>query len=122
MHAAIGRRRASPAVDLNPAIDIKVRRLRTRYALNEAVKKDSPNATAKLTDIKMNPDGKMVTTKFTCTNCLHQRPGGDKKIVPSSAGEALVGLDILDKKWKFMDISLDNENGGHSAVHSDHIF
>jgi hypothetical protein len=91
-------------------------------ALDSAVKKDNPAATAKLTGIEMDKDGKRVMAKFTCTNCLHLYFGGNKKIDPSSEGTASVWLDPQDKKWKFMDIYVDNEGGGASAIHSDHIF
>ena len=91
-------------------------------ALNDAVKKDSPNASAKLTDIELDKERAMVFTKFTCLNCLHNYSSGEKKVVPSAEGYASMGIVPQDKKWKFLTITIDNEDGGKSTIHSDHLF
>ncbi len=76
-------------------------------ALNKLVKKDSPNASVKLTDIQMNQSGNLVLTEFTCTGCV-VGSGADRKTLPSAKGEADV---LYLDKWKLDDVYVKDDAG-----------
>jgi hypothetical protein len=84
-------------------------------ALDKAVKKNNPEATAKLTDIKMDR-GKYVDVKFACTNCVLEDRAGVKKTVSSANGTAEVLLDPQDGKWKLQGGLVISEDGSSGSL------
>ena len=87
-------------------------------ALGSAVKKENPDATAKLTNIEMGKDGKAVNFKFACTNCVLEDATRVKKTVPSANGEGVAWLDPQDGKWKIQQATVDNEDGTKHTISS----
>jgi len=86
--------------------------------LDGAVKKENPQASAKLTDIAMEPGGKAVKVKFTCTNCMLESRQDVKEIVPSAEGDADVWLDPQDGNWKFQQILIKSKDGAMTMLSS----
>ncbi len=92
-------------------------------ALETRIKKDNPGATAKLTDIEMVENGRTTKFKFDCLNCKLTASSGSKEVIPSAKGEGSVWLDPQDKKWKFYDASIENEDGSKDFLSfGDHTF
>ena len=87
-------------------------------ALDKAVKKVYPAAAAKLTDIALESGGKAVKIKFECTNCVLEDRRGLRETVPSAKGNAIVWLDPQDRSWKFMQATVNNEDGAITFISS----
>lgn len=87
-------------------------------ALDKAVKNVNPAAAAKLTDITMEKDGQAVKIKFACTNCVLEDRRGVQETVSSAKGDALVWLDPQDRSWKFMQATVNNEDGAITFISS----
>ena len=87
-------------------------------ALDKAVKNVHPAAAAKLTDITMEKDGQAVKIKFACTNCVLDDRRGVHETVSSAKGDALVWLDPQDRSWKFMQATVNNEEGAITFISS----
>lgn len=92
-------------------------------ALDKEVKKGNPDATAKLTDIEMEKNGKTTKFKFDCTNCLLEDGSRTKKIVPIAKGSGAVWFSPVDKRWEFDGVLIDNEDGTKETLSfDDHVF
>lgn len=92
-------------------------------ALDNEVKKGNPSATAKLTDIETEKDGKTTKFKFACMNCMLEDGTRTKETVPSATGKVAVWLDPQDGKWKFNNVIVDNEDGTKDTLaFDDHTF
>jgi hypothetical protein len=90
-------------------------------ALNEAVKAKNPDATAKVTNLKVNSQF-YVEFKFSCTNCVFEFKDGERSIAPSSEGHGMVKLDSKLQMWKFDSIYIEAKGVGKVAYQSDHVF
>ena len=87
-------------------------------ALDRAVKSVHPAAAAKLTDIALESGCQAVKIKFECTNCVLEDRGGVQATVPFAKGDALVWLDPQDRSWKFMQATVNNEDGAITFISS----